>query len=159
LRIAPFYRISTRRAPVWEHRSVNARILAATALAVAGLLAPGAGDAKAAAGPDELALPWQVAEIQKGKVTKQTRRLYIDYVTGDCDLDGTDADFRRVEVKRAKRKIVLTVVVAKPTPLPEGTACPAIGLIVRKRVDLRGKLGKRQLRDGSYSPPRLVKRK
>jgi hypothetical protein len=138
---------------------MNARALAVTAVAVAGLLAPGAGHARAAAAPGELALPWQVAEIQKGKVTTQTRRLYIDYVTGDCDLDGSDPDFRRVEVKRAKRKIVLTVVVAKPVPLPEGTACPAIGLVVRKRVDLRGKLGKRQLRDGSYTPPRLVKRK
>ena len=135
---------------------MSLRILFVTALAVAGLLASGA-EAMATVAPDEMTAAWQVAKIQKGKVTTQTRRLYVEYTTGDCDLDGQDPFFRRVEVKRKKQRIVLTVVLAKPPPLP--TPCPAIALVVRKRVDLKGKLGKRQLRDGSYTPPRLVRRK
>lgn len=140
---------------------VTVTLAAACVLAVVG--SGLAGAAGTAATPtlraaDELNPHWELAtqDRRSGRVTPRTRHLRIEYVTGDCGTDNRKRDFKRIEVKRSKRKIVITVVVAKPPPRPPGTNCPSIGFKAVKRVDLRGRLGRRRLRDGSYDPPRRV---
>jgi hypothetical protein len=134
---------------------MRAGLIAVVAFALAVGLCEGNAMAADTA-PREQVTSWSLAERdgKPRKVTRRTRHVRIAFGVSVCS-DNPQTLFRRITVKRTRRSVVITATVAYPD-LPEGTACPAMAIQITRRVSLKGPLGRRSIRDGAFSPPRVV---
>jgi hypothetical protein len=102
--------------------------------------------------------PASFSLVRRHKPRPDTRRVRIAIQSGVCDPDDSpDQLFTRVVVRRTRKSITVRAY-ARTDPYPYGIVCFGVGKPIMRTVSLKGRLGKRVLRDGSFTPPRAVVR-
>lgn len=135
--------------------------IAATSFLMVCAVVAVAGDAYAAPQPGdgESTTSFRLASKPNGKPkvpSRRARTVKIVYDVGVCPTpDGELVDKSRVEIDRSKRRVLVTVVITL-ADVPTDQPCAGFGREVTRRVRLKGRLGRRAIKDGSATPPRVV---
>ena len=122
--------------------------------------APGAATAQVTPGPGEQLTRWHLPFPTDGSklpaVGRRARRLRIQFGVGVCNPSRpTSEQISRIVVERRAKGVIITVV-TRPEVVPAYAICPAIAKLITRTVSLRGRLGRRSIGDGSFTPPRRV---
>jgi hypothetical protein len=115
---------------------------------IAALLVPAAAGAAVQPTANEDVVAWTT---KKSKLKPSAKKVKISFAYGTCGIKRPNA-ISRIVVKRKAKAVVITVLMTK---LPAGgpyTICPEIAQTFKRTVSLKGKLGKRKVKDGSTTP-------
>ena len=118
--------------------------------------APGlSSTARAERRADETAVYWTSAATKAHPVRRWSKRVRIRFGLGVCLPDAEPSEHvSRIKVARHSRSVVISVFL-KGSREEDGICYGALKFTTRW-VDLRGRLGARSVKDGYFSPPRVV---
>lgn len=108
----------------------------------------------------EYTTAWMRASASDGSrppgMNRGTRRIRISYAVDVCSAtrDPTE-NVSRIDVRRRAKSIIITVIL-REDPAPPGEVCPGVAKQMTSRVELKGRLGCRSIKDGALSPARTV---
>ncbi len=109
-------------------------------------------------------MPYSILGEKPRRPSKDARKIRIVYGVGGCvEADGTTTQVEELDhiaVQRRTGHVTITVhtrSIERQGPAgPYGDLCAGIGINKQATVSMRGRLGKRAVRDGHFTPPRVV---